>query len=234
MAVPLISQLCTLLGNQQFPSQLASILSKHNANESYASNDHLVLRIEASIWTKDASRSLPGTILLGCINLKNGEVIPYSPITPTATPPRDKETDENAPHTPRSIQNEEAHPPKRHKTVSGLRPSRHLQPARTIVESLEEDHSGDTSSTEDQSTVSRSVRQLHSDTGFPQRRKARQDYAAPVLEPTSTDKLIAGIWRQIYSPVKLSRVPAVAEPMINIRTGVSGEVSSGARADRLG
>ncbi|KAH3403446.1 hypothetical protein KXV40_003605 [Aspergillus fumigatus] len=224
MAVPLISQLCTLLGNQQFPSQLASILSKHNANESYASNDHLVLRIEASIWTKDASRSLPGTILLGCINLKNGEVIPYSPITPTATPPRDKETDENAPHTPRSIQNEEAHPPKRHKTVSGLRPSRHLQPARTIVESLEEDHSGDTSSTEDQSTVSRSVRQLHSDTGFPQRRKARQDYAAPVLEPTSTDKLIAGIWRQIYSPVKLSRVPAVAEPMINIRTGVSGEV----------
>lgn len=64
MAVPLISQLYTLLGNQQFPSQLASILSKHNANESYASNDHLVLRIEASIWTKDASRSLPGTILL--------------------------------------------------------------------------------------------------------------------------------------------------------------------------
>ncbi|KAF4180084.1 hypothetical protein CNMCM7927_001469 [Aspergillus lentulus] len=224
MAAPLVSQLCTLLGNQHFPSQLALILSNHNANQSHENRDHLVLRIEASICTNDASRSPRDTILLGSIDLKNGQVIPYSQITPTATPPRDDETDEAVPLTPRSIQNEEAHPPKRHKTVSGLRPSRHLQPAGTTVESPEPDHSGDTSSTEDQSTVYGSVRQVHSDTGFPQRRKAGQDYAAPVLEPTSTDKLIAGIWRQMHSPVKLSRTPAVAEPTINIRTGVSGDV----------
>ncbi|GFF39863.1 SET domain-containing protein SNOG_11806 [Aspergillus udagawae] len=224
MAVPLVSQLCTLLGNQHFTSQLASILSNHKANKSYESKDHLVLRIEASISTNHASRSpLPDSILLGSIDLKNGQVIPCSPITPTATPPRDDETDENTPLTPRSIQNEEVHPPKRHKTVSGLRPSRHLQPAGTTVESPEPAHSGDSHS-EDQDTASGSVRQVHSDTGFPQRRKAGQDYVAPVLEPTSTDKLIAGIWRQMYSPVKLSRTPAVVEPTINIRTGVSGDV----------
>jgi hypothetical protein len=64
MAVPLVSQLCALLGNQHFPSQLASILSNHKANESYESKDYLVLRIEASICTKDASHSPPDTILL--------------------------------------------------------------------------------------------------------------------------------------------------------------------------
>ncbi|RHZ55386.1 hypothetical protein CDV55_103869 [Aspergillus turcosus] len=199
MDVPLVSQLCSLLGNQHFPSQLASILSNHKANQSHESKDHLVLRIEASICTKDASAqarsSPPDSILL-----------------------------DEEPLTPKSIQNEEAHPPKRHKTVSGLRPSRHLEPAGTTVESPEPDHSDDTPPIEDQDTVSASVRQVHSDTGFPQRRKAGQDNAAPVLEPTSTDKLIAGIWRQMYSPVKLSRTPSVVEPTINIRTGVSGEV----------
>jgi hypothetical protein len=55
MDIPLVSQLCTLLGNPHFPSQLELILSNHKANQSQGSKDQLLLRIEASICTKDAS-----------------------------------------------------------------------------------------------------------------------------------------------------------------------------------
>lgn len=87
-----------------------------------------------------------------------------------------------------------------------------------------------------------SVRQVHTETRFPQRKKPGKE--GPVLEPTSTDRLIAGIWRQLFSPVQLARVSPVSrscpmaiestglmpsnfqisEPGVNIRTGVSGEV----------
>lgn len=86
-----------------------------------------------------------------------------------------------------------------------------------------------------------SVRQVHTETRFPQRKKPGKE--GPVLEPTSTDRLIAGIWRQLFSPVQLTRVSSVSrshpmmkehwlmsfafqisEPGVNIRTGVSGEV----------
>ncbi|RDK41542.1 hypothetical protein M752DRAFT_301973 [Aspergillus phoenicis ATCC 13157] len=68
-----------------------------------------------------------------------------------------------------------------------------------------------------------SVRQVHSDMRFPRRKKPGHG-GAPVLEPTSTDKLIAGIWRQVYYPVQLSRILSPIEPGVDIRTGASSEV----------
>lgn len=53
-----------------------------------------------------------------------------------------------------------------------------------------------------------SVRQVHTETRFPQRKKPGKE--GPVLEPTSTDRLIAGIWRQLFSPVQLARVSSVS------------------------
>lgn len=67
----------------------------------------------------------------------------------------------------------------------------------------------DSESAADSSGTKPSVRQVHSDTRFPQRKNPRQEYSLPVMEPTSADKLIAGIWRQLHSPVKLSRLPSV-------------------------
>lgn len=52
------------------------------------------------------------------------------------------------------------------------------------------------------------VRQVHSDTRFPQRKRSNK-HTVPVLEPTSADKLIAGIWRQLHSSVRLSRLDSV-------------------------
>lgn len=56
-----------------------------------------------------------------------------------------------------------------------------------------------------------SVRQVHSDTRFPQR-KHRQEPSTPVMTPTSTDKLISGIWRQIHSEVQWGRSTLVRSP----------------------
>ncbi|OJJ88953.1 uncharacterized protein ASPGLDRAFT_138998 [Aspergillus glaucus CBS 516.65] len=67
-----------------------------------------------------------------------------------------------------------------------------------------------------------SARQVHTETRFPQRKKSGKD--VPVLEPTSMDKLIAGIWKQLFSSVQLTRFSTIPEPSVNIRTGVSGEV----------
>ena len=82
--------------------------------------------------------------------------------------------------------------PKRHKTVSGLSPVKSTTTTASIPTSKDE---------------SISIRQVHTETRLPQRKKPVND--APVLEPTSTDKLIAGIWRQLYSPVQLTRSSSV-------------------------
>lgn len=74
---------------------------------------------------------------------------------------------------------------KRHKTVSGPGP---VEPT-TVIPSTNEDEP-------------RFIRQVHTETP-PQRENPVNE--APVLEPTSTDKLIAGIWRQLYLPVQLTQ-----------------------------
>ncbi|GMG12909.1 unnamed protein product [Aspergillus oryzae var. brunneus] len=105
-------------------------------------------------------------------------------------------------HGPRSL--------KRRKTVSGLRLAPHTQDAAiTGTESQIDGCAASDSNGMTDDAQKSSVRQVHSDTRFPQRKNPSKDTSAPALEPTSTDKLIAGIWRQVFSPVKLSRFHSV-------------------------
>lgn len=93
----------------------------------------------------------------------------------------------------------------KHKTVSGLRPSK--SSAIAVV-------TDDSGSDSDARTGARlrpskvriepSFRQLHSDTRFPQRKRPAKSTTAPTLQPSTIDKLISGIWRQVHSPVNLS------------------------------
>ncbi|KAK2867785.1 hypothetical protein FQN49_003476 [Arthroderma sp. PD_2] len=64
-------------------------------------------------------------------------------------------------------------------------------------------------------------RQLLGGSRFPQR-KPPQNTSAPVLEPTSGDRLILGIWRQIFSNIRLttSRLATTQDPAINIRGAI--------------
>ncbi|PQE06038.1 SET domain protein [Rutstroemia sp. NJR-2017a BBW] len=136
----------------------------------------------------------------GCIDLQNGQLLaspaPATPVTSTYTQPTLNCT--TIPSPPQSAvlsprQDLTSHLSKHRKTISGLR----LAPS--------------TSSTADSSAtpIKRQIRQFHCETRFPQRKKPRTDGAPPVLEPTSADKLIAGIWKQVFSPVKLNCLVSV-------------------------
>ncbi|KAI9036992.1 SET domain-containing protein [Aspergillus affinis] len=158
----------------------------------------------------------------GCIDLNDGKLVPPARLTP------DQSKDDVEPLTPQSMVDEAcSRSSKRRKTVSGLRLAPFKSTASLNEEELEKDNQDTSvpgSGVSDPQTAS--IRQVHSDTGFPQRKKPG-DSSVPVMEPTSTDKLISGIWRQVFSPVQLSRLPSVCgmiEPSINIRTGVSGDV----------
>ncbi|KAF9882797.1 hypothetical protein FE257_005145 [Aspergillus nanangensis] len=212
MDFSVISQLATLLRNPEFPAQLSSAIQRQRPE-----GDHLVLRIEAAL-SKTPSTTQESSLLLGCIDLNTG--LPFSQVTPATSPdPNDH------PLTPQSLSNSdvELRPSKRRKTVSGLRLApAGITPATTETES--DCHDQDASATvTPHGSLKSSIRQVHSDTRFPVRKKPGHD-SAPVLEPTSTDKLISGMWRQVYSPVQLTRFPSIIEPSVDIRTGVSGEV----------
>ncbi|PGH26750.1 hypothetical protein AJ80_01514 [Polytolypa hystricis UAMH7299] len=110
------------------------------------------------------------------------------------------------PLTPESTQTDSdgAEVRKRRKVVGGLR----LQPAVSALNhSLSAELNADTRNNtigthngqEFESTTS--CRQVHSSTRFPLR-KARKD-SGPTIQASSADKLISGIWRQIYSGAQL-------------------------------
>ncbi|KAG2420915.1 hypothetical protein HFD88_000529 [Aspergillus terreus] len=203
-----VSQLSTLFQNPNFASQLSSAVD--DTGKEHGQGDRLFLRVEACLSTTP-SAARDGALLLGCIDLQTGRPLPQ--LTETTTP------------DPNSLPNNDIDTrlSKRRKTVGGLR----LAPTSNASTASEtESNSDEQSSTAaaDASSRKSSIRQVHSDTRFPQRKKPGHDSAAPVLEPTSTDKLIAGIWRQVFSPVRLNRVPSVIEPTVDIRTGVSDEV----------
>ncbi|KAI9375784.1 hypothetical protein BJX61DRAFT_493067 [Aspergillus egyptiacus] len=211
-----ISQLSTLLHNPGLPVQLSSAVQA-------SPQSRLFLKIEATLSTEQGP--LHGSsIYLGCVDLRNGAALPSPSPTPTSTPdpgvnPDTKELTGQDHHAEASSSctdyTETDHPRKRHKTVSGLRLPRPTGTAKGNP-SRESDSQDE--------LYKPSVRQVHSDTRFPQRRKPGQDGIPPPLEPTSTDKLLAGIWRQVHSPVELSRDFSKIEPRINIRSGVSLEV----------
>ncbi|KAB8223395.1 hypothetical protein BDV33DRAFT_189028 [Aspergillus novoparasiticus] len=145
----------------------------------------------------------------GCIDLNNERVIPLSQLTPNVSETIcDKQDTTAAPET-----NQDDHgsrPLKRRKTVSGLRLAPHNQDAAvTGTESQVDGCAAPDSNGMTDDAQKSSVRQVHSDTRFPQRKNPSKDTSVPVLEPTSTDKLIAGIWRQVFSPVQLSRFHSV-------------------------
>lgn len=92
----------------------------------------------------------------------------------------------------------------RHKTVSGLRPSK----SQAIAVRMEDVESDKDAMAEDylqsSNTTEPLVRQFHCDTRFPQRKRTANDPATPKLQPSSIDKFISGIWRQVHSPITLS------------------------------
>ncbi|KAJ0413310.1 SET domain protein [Aspergillus carlsbadensis] len=198
---PLIAQLCDLLCNPVFPAQLASAVQG-------AKNKNLFLKIEASLMTGEQVTSQDGSLYLGTIDLGKGLALPLLPsfkFTPFSTPDLKVTHDRETPTTSETDSGPQPH--KRRKTGSTLR-----LPPSTPTNQIE------TATVEEPS-----VRQVHSDTGFPQRMNPK-DLKPPVLEPSSTDKLLAGIWRQIYSPLKLSWEEENVEPLFNIRSGASKEV----------
>lgn len=104
---------------------------------------------------------------------------------------------------PCASRNELSNP--RHKTVSGLRPS------KTSAIAVVTEDSGSDSDTNtgvrlrpSNVRIEPSFRQLHSDTRFPQRKRRTKGTTTPPLQPSTIDKLISGIWRQVHSPVNLS------------------------------
>ncbi|KAL4979520.1 hypothetical protein BDW66DRAFT_168598 [Aspergillus desertorum] len=193
---PLVSQLCALLQNPILPAQLASAIQ---ASPTSNIDQEMFLRIDASIATNVRVGSGTGSLQL------DDEIETASP--------------ESA-----SYSISEAHdlrPSKRHKTVSGLRLPNSSSADGTkhrLAQSQETPH------VHAHDGTPKSIRQVHSDTRFPQRAKPGRGLEPPVLEPTSSDKLISGIWRQIYSSVQLSRDFPSINPTINIRSGASMEV----------
>ncbi|KAK6813275.1 hypothetical protein RU639_011051 [Aspergillus parasiticus] len=235
-SLSLVSQLCSLLQNPDFPAQLTSAIQASKGSprkdsdlpkeslQHEQTNSNLFLRIEASLFSGLPCASQGSSWVLGCVDLSNERVVPLSQLPPNVSETIcDKRDTTAAPET-----NQDDHGPrplKRRKTVSGLRLAPHNQDAAvTGTESQIDGCAAPDSNGMTDDAQKSSVRQVHSDTRFPQRKNPSKDTSAPVLEPTSTDKLIAGIWRQVFSPVQLSRFHSVIEPGIDIRTGVSGEV----------
>ncbi|KAL4931659.1 SET domain-containing protein [Aspergillus undulatus] len=216
---PLVSQLCDLLQNPSFPGQLASAI--RTASRSQA-QEPLYLRVDASL-VNEQHRTLPnGVFNLGCIDLRDGGLAPLS--LPTPAPSPDAQDDGGGisiePISALPSDFADTRPFKRHKTVSGLRLPHTSRSKTGRTNSSYHDLEGN--KTHDK--ASKSIRQVESDTRFPQRAKPGLGLEPPVLEPTSTDKLIAGIWKQVYSPVELSRDFSNIQPAFNIRSAPSSEV----------
>lgn len=135
----------------------------------------------------------------GSVDLQNGQIIPVN--TTTATAEHSDCSSEISQDQVKLAKNNttpgpyvEASPPspKRRKT-GGMRPVKQTESAPLMPENSEDG--------------APSARQVHTETRFPQRKKLGKE--VPVLEPTSVDKLIAGIWKQLFSSVQLTRFSTV-------------------------
>ncbi|KAL1952690.1 hypothetical protein VTO42DRAFT_4442 [Malbranchea cinnamomea] len=236
---PQLSQLRRLL-QHDFTDQLTAVL----ARSSTSSAGGAFLRIEATLCSapdpaaggvSQGPATPENRLILGYIDLSDVLCsIPQRPGAPetdtgtgTATDTGDgkdsaQESSEapvsaavpaanRQPLTPDSLDEEPDSPlMKRRKVVGGLRlPSPHA--------SSDEGPDG-----RDQIAPEPAARQVHSQTRFPQRRP-RQEPVIPTLEPTSGDKLILGIWRQIFSNIRLSRSTSALQSSISHRGVVDRE-----------
>ncbi|KAJ9267506.1 hypothetical protein DTO212C5_5982 [Paecilomyces variotii] len=169
-------------------------------------------------------------LVLGYLALKNGELI-RNPI-PKASALLDSRCQVaegegkdrpnwNPLSTPDSGQSDGGKSCKRRKVVGGLR----LQNQGSNSTSVSDDAASDSGSAHERGDASEniSVRQVLSDvTRFPLRKHKRK-VAGPVLEPTSVDRLIAGIWRQVHSSVQLSRPTLQQNTVIRSYGSLSSE-----------
>ena len=96
-------------------------------------------------------------------------------------------------------------PRKRHKTVGGLRLHK-PSPASVAADSADSDSDacGLGNPQQPHDWTKDRVRECHISTRLPQRRNPAKDIAVPVAKPTSADKFISGIWRQLHSPISLT------------------------------
>ncbi|KAL2826363.1 hypothetical protein BJY01DRAFT_229781 [Aspergillus pseudoustus] len=227
---PIVSKLSELFEDPEFIPRLCSILS------SLGSNDKGVcLRIDAVVCASNTWNWNPATwdnhsLSLGWLGFENNRSLTITPrqfasLKPSSLPNQAPPPgyDKGA-VTPQSVLNE-CHRP-RHKTVGGLRPSK----SSTLVSATEQlDSDTDSGAGSDHLQPSGvknqpSVRQFHSDARFPQRKRPFKDTGAPALQPSSIDKLISGIWRQVHSPITLSVSFPDRRPQFSLATGVSQEV----------
>lgn len=108
------------------------------------------------------------------------------------------------PLTPQSVNldgGDEIKTCKRRKVVGGLR-LRSLAPKNDLTADTDTDNNAHDGTTSSKIRRKPSPRQVRSDNArFPQR-KPHQGPAIPVMEPTSGDKLILGIWQQIFSGIQ--------------------------------
>lgn len=115
--------------------------------------------------------------------------------------------DATHPLTPESISADESAlvERKRRKTVGGLRLSK-ASPVNAVADDTSSD--SDTHSPTNQPNTddwkNDPARQCHINTRFPQRRKSAKDTGMPVVQSTSADKFISGIWRQLHSRINLT------------------------------
>ncbi|KAJ5926267.1 SET domain-containing protein [Penicillium verrucosum] len=204
---PVVTKLSDLF-DKDFTSRLASTLA------SFGPHDDICLRIDAVVCASNSlepkltaknDNSLP----LGWLSVENNRSLTTTPSQVALLKSTSKD-DFDKP---------------RHKTVSGLRPSKSAAIA-VATDNSESDSDADTGTRLRQSNIRIEplVRQFHSDTRFPQRKKPTKDAAAPTLQPSSIDKFIAGIWRQVHSPVTLSVSFPDRRPEFSLGTGVSQAV----------
>ncbi|KAJ5190591.1 SET domain-containing protein [Penicillium cinerascens] len=222
---PVVTKLLELFENADFSTQLASELASFGQRD-----EGVCLRIDAVICAKpnitvDDDKSLP----LGWLSMEKDR---YSTITPNhaaflnlaATSSSDPYARCGGSGTcPSASRNELGNP--RHKTVSGLRPSKSSAIA-VVTEDSGSDSDTNTGVRLRPSNVriEPSFRQLHSDTRFPQRKRPTKSTTAPTLQPSTIDKLVSGIWRQVHSPVNLSVSFPDRRTEFSLRTGVSQAV----------
>ncbi|RAL07351.1 SET domain-containing protein [Aspergillus homomorphus CBS 101889] len=228
---PLVSQLCSLLHNPAFSAQLESAVEalRRSVESSQAcvtgecgaketASLQLHLRIENSLRTDRASSAAQTReVFLGCIDPGSRKLL-----LPPPVPPAHRENTSRSPDSHCSPHEADNHSCKRRKTVGGLRLARKDASRQTQPDGS--DNSTSPSNAADSHAPGQFVRQVHSDTRFPLRKKSGEGLPLPVLQPTSADKLIAGIWRQLHSPVQLSRFSSIIEPSVDIRTAISVEV----------
>ncbi|OAX80962.1 hypothetical protein ACJ72_04700 [Emergomyces africanus] len=235
---PQLVELCRLLGNN-------IIGGLDNALSQTPTDSNVFLRIEGSLCTSpeatitipsnhDSTGSAGGTkLLLGYIDLRSrvatdsqrqSQIIDDT--IQRASSISSPESFPNHPLTPESsshLESDEDGVRKRRKVVGGLRLRNgnkigSIRPA-TCVNAC---HTvGDCPhNNENRSNIL--PRQVHGDTRFPQR-KPPQEPIIPALESTSGEKLIRGIWRQIFSGVRLS-LSEPAYSTINVHGVVDQEV----------